>query len=198
MGSTHGVAFNPSTGAAAPTKAPEVPPGLPWGKTETVAKSTAPGGSIAKVTYVGDGDGFKATFNDGTPVTCRINQIDAPEVKHDAYTTKNGKQFKASPDQAYGQESKKYLEDLILNKEVTVLVTKAEKDGRAYCEVELQGKSVALSTVQAGLAMVYGRYVSEDRKAELKGAESAAKAARKGLWADPAPISGESFRRQFN
>lgn len=197
MASTQGVALNPGTGSMAPAAVPDVPKDVKWGDTKEVVKSTVPGGSIYKVTYVNDGDGVSLKGKDGSNLTCRINQIDAPEVAHKDWTTSAGKKILGNPDQAFGQESKKNLEQMILDKEVTVLVTQ-EKAGRKYCEVEFQGKSLALSQVQAGLAMVYDRFVTADRAVELKSAEAQAKAARKGLWKDLNPMSGEQFRRTYN
>lgn len=197
MGSSQGVAVDVASGMSAPAKVPDVPKNLPWDKPATVAQAATPGGNIARVTYVGDGDGVSGKFADGSNVTCRLNNIDAPEVRHAAWATKSGKQMNASPDQAYGQESKKSLEAMILNKEVTIKVTQV-KDGRSYCDVEFQGKDLSMSQVEAGLAMVYHRYVAPDRKAAFQGAEDKARSQRLNLWKDANPVPGETFRRQFN
>ena len=197
VGSSQGVSVNLGSGASVPAKVPDIPKDLPWGKPTTVSQASTPGGRTARVTFVGDGDGVTGQFGDGSNVTCRLNNIDAPEVKHDARTTKTGTQLQASPDQSYGRESQKSLEDLIMNKEVTIKVTQV-KDGRSYCDVEFQGKDLSMRQVEQGLAMVYARYVDPARKAAFQSAEDKAKSQRLNLWNDANPLLGERFRRQYN
>lgn len=194
---TQAVTLDTATGASAPAKVPEIPKGLPWGKPEVVAKASTPGGRTAKVTFVGDGDGLTGQFGDGSNVTCRLDQTDAPEVAHKAYTRKDGKSVNASPDQVFGRESQKSLEAMVLNKEVTIKVTKVE-GSRTFCEVEIQGKNVELSQIEGGMAWVYDRYVSAQNKDGFKAAETKARQQRKGLWGELNPVNPETFRRQFN
>ena len=149
------------------------------------------------MTFVGDGDGLTGRFGDGSNITCRLDQTDAPEVAKPTWTTKAGKPKAASPDQSFGREARKSLEELVLNKEVTIKVTKV-KDSRTFCEVEFQGKNVELSQVEAGMAWVYDRYVSAQNKDSFKAAETKAKQQRKGLWGELNPVNPETFRRQFN
>ena len=194
---TQAVSLNTGTGVTAPVKVPEIPKGLPWGKPEVVAQASSPGGRTAKVTYVGDGDGLSGKFADGSDITCRLDQTDAPEVAHAAYTRKDGKQMNASPEQSFGRESQKSLEAMVLNKEVTIKVTKVAGK-RNFCEVEFQGKNVELSQIEAGMAWVYDRYVSDKNKDSFKSAEDKAKAQRTGLWKELNPVNPETYRRQFN
>lgn len=206
---TQAVTLDTATGTATPTKAPEIPKGLPWGKPEVVAQAKEPGGNTIKMTYVagmggpatvtkvGDGDGVTGRFADGKDITCRLDQTNAPEVAHNAYTLPDGKKMNASPDQSFGREAQKHLENLILNKEVTIKVTKT-KGSRNFCEVEFQGKNVELNQLEAGMAWVYDRYVNDANKSTFKAAEAKAKAQRKGLWSELNPINPETFARQFN
>lgn len=134
-----------------------------------------------KITGVTDGDGIRATKPSGKSFNCRLDSINAPEVSHDEWTTKGGKKMKASPDQAYGQESKKSLEQMVLDKDVSITITQS-KEGREFCQVSFQGKDVSLKQVEEGMAWVYDRYISPELYGSYKSAEAEAKKARKGLW----------------
>jgi len=78
----------------------------------------------------------------------------------------------------------------------TVLVQPMDKDryGRLVAVVYLQGsgQSLNLELVKAGLAWWYRRYAPGDRP--LEEAEEEARAARRGLWKDPAPIPPWEWR----
>lgn len=209
VGSAQGVSVNIGTGTTAPTKAPDIPKDLDWDKGKTVVQGPSQEGKIVKATFaigtarsakvkkVGDGDGVTGELADGSQISCRLNNIDAPETAKDAYTTVGGKAMKASPAQAYGAESQKGLEDMILNKQVTIKVSQV-KDGRPYCEVHFEGKDVSLAQVEKGLAMVYTRFVAPELRGTFYAAQEKAKKDRLNLWKDTNPIPGEKFRRLYN
>lgn len=181
---TSHLAVDLGSGKTAPAKTVEVP-AVPWKAPVTVEKAEKPGGQRAVITYVGDGDSVGGKLKqDGSKIACRIDSIDAPE-------TAKPKLGKAG--QAYGEESKRTLEEMILWKEVTIRVTKPKgKYDRDYCQIEIEGESVDKKMLQAGAAYLYRRY---NNSPDLAQAESEAKAAKRGLWADPGAISPEAFRR---
>ena len=120
-------------------------------------------------------------------MTCRIDSIDAPERAKPKY---------GKAGQAYGEESKQTLENLIQNKEVNLRVTQAkDRYGRALCQIEIEGKGIDQSMVESGAAMVY-KYFAEDplRKSFLDEVQATAKKEKKGLWANPDAINPIDFK----
>mgnify|MGYP001765302886 CR=1 FL=1 len=191
VGEVQTVGLNPVTGAVTKAADPRpIPKDVAWSAPVVAEKATKPGGQIAKVTYVQDGDGASLQLKDGSSVSCRIAGIDAPETAKPKHN---------KPGQPYGEESKKSLQEAILNKEVTLTIVKSakpDKYGRELCEIEIQGQSVGLKQVQEGLAWVYERYVSGTEGNALRSAEAQARAFKKGLWADPTPVNPETFKLQ--
>ena len=172
-------------------KAVEIPK-VEWRKPVTAVQAAAgsEGGEKMVITYVGDGDSASGKRSDGSAINCRIDSIDAPEVAH----RKAGKSG-----QAFGEESKRTLEQMILNKEVTVRVSKpatGDKNyGRALCQIEIEGQNVDKEMLRTGMSWLYRRYNSDAGLAKL---ENEARGARRGLWVDPVPVNPESFRRMEN
>lgn len=196
------VSLHPGTGTTATTKAPvEIPQDLQWQEPKTVVQAKPEAlpargkAERAVVTFVGDGDTATLRRGDNSTLTCRIDTIDAPETAKDARNNKP-----AIPGQRFGKESQQALASMIENKEVTVRVTRPEKDqwGRDYCQLEIHGKGVDEQLVRAGLAWVYDKYVRRDASEAyrpLKAMETEARTQKRGLWADPAPMQPELFRR---
>lgn len=187
--STEHVSLNVGTGALTPADKPVAIPKVDWPKPATVVQAAGEAGKIpgykAVITYVGDGDSAFAKNKDGSSLECRIDSIDAPEVAH----PKVGK-----AGQAFGEESKKTLQDMILNKEVTVRVSQpaaaGKNYGRALCQIEIEGQNIDKKMLQQGMAWVYKTYANTD----LGAIQAEAKANKRGLWADPAPINPAAFR----
>ena len=171
----------------------EVPvPNATWKKPETVqsAKPSTPkaGWQSAVATFVADGDTANMKFGDGSAVVCRIDGIDAPETAKPQY---------GKPGQPYGDTAKSTLQRMIENKEVTVKISYPEKGknyNRALCQIEFEGANVSKAMVSEGMAWVYDRYVKDP---SLKQAETEAKTAKRGLWADRYPINPELFRKSL-
>lgn len=172
-----GLALDLASGTpVAQTKPVEVPKNLKWQDPVTAIKA-APGaipkgqGTKHVFTYVVDGD--TASAADG--LKCRIDTIDAPEVAKPQYNKRG---------QAYGEEAKKTLEQMILNKEVNVRVVKpADKYGRSVCQIEIEGKNVDHAMVQAGAAMVYDFFAKDTlRYPGLLKAQEDAKKNKRGIW----------------
>ena len=130
---------------------------------------------------VADGDTctLLLTQPDGAKKTERIrfHGIDAPESH-----------------QAYGQAAKKFVSDLIYGKEIRVDVQTRDKYGRLVGKIFVGDTNVNLAVVQAGYAWWYRQYgAGETAIAE---AEQEARAARRGLWQDAAPVAPWDFRHK--
>ena len=135
---TDHVVVNVGTGETRPASKPiEIPKDVQWQKPVTAVRGDIPKSGTVKavVTFVPDGDTVFGKQSDGSALACRIDGIDAPEVN----SKRTGK-----PGQPYGEESKKTLQDMILNKEVTVRITKPSVNGSNYgrdmCQIEIEGK----------------------------------------------------------
>ena len=120
-----------------------------------------------KVVSISDGDTFTGLDSQNRQVKVRLHGIDAPEKA-----------------QAFGNVSRKALGDLIEGKTVEVQQVDKDRYGRVVANVHVGNVYVNRELVAKGLAW---RYVQYDKKGEFTQVEQAAKAARKGLWADEKP-----------
>jgi endonuclease YncB( thermonuclease family) len=126
-----------------------------------------------KVVAVTDGDTI-TVLRDHEQVKVRLLEIDAPEKK-----------------QPFGNKSKQSLSDLCFNK--TALLTDKGKDryGRTLARVQCDGVDANAEQVRLGMAWVYDHYVTDRSLYQL---QDEAKTAKRGLWADPSPMSPWEFR----
>jgi endonuclease YncB( thermonuclease family)/methylphosphotriester-DNA--protein-cysteine methyltransferase len=135
-----------------------------------------------KVVRVADGDTITVLDNQNKQHRIRFQGIDAPESK-----------------QAFGQKSKQSLSDLVFGKQVTVIYSKMDKYRRVVGKVMLDGKDVNIEQIKAGLAWHYKKYEDEqppeDRVSYAK-AEQEARAAKRGLWAEPNPTPPGEYRQK--
>ena len=194
---TDHLAINTGTGDVQKSAKPvEIPQNVSWQKPVTAIRAsgqnTAGATGKAVITYVPDGD--TAYGKDG--LKCRIDGVDAPETAH------NGKKG-----QAYGQEAGKVLQDMVLNKEVTVRITKptsiqpgdkpsaANNYGRDLCQIEVEGKNVSTEMIKAGAAWLYEHFNNDPR---LKAMQDDAMKNKRGLWANEKPIPPWQFRNMQN
>ncbi|WP_340137708.1 thermonuclease family protein [Aeromonas veronii] len=120
-----------------------------------------------RVVGVADGDTL-TLLHAQTPVRIRLAEIDAPE--------------KAQP---FGQRSKQSLSDLCYGKEALVVVSAQDRYGRSIGRVWCAGTDANAEQVRRGMAWVYDRYATDKTLYSL---QDAARQARNGLWADPAPV----------
>lgn len=125
-----------------------------------------------KITRVYDGDTVKAIGHDIT-VKVRLVEIDAPEISH----------RKRESGQPYGQRSKKYLSELVLNKTVDVKRYGLGPYNRILGVISLNGRNINLEMIRVGLAEVYRGLAPHrfDLDAYWK-AEREARQAKKGMW----------------
>ena len=135
-----------------------------------------------RVVAIADGDTITILDSANTQHRIRLEGIDAPESH-----------------QAFGEQSRLSLSEMIFGKDVSVSYQKVDQYGRLVGKISLDGKDINLEQVKAGMAWHYRFYedeqTPEDRELYAK-AESEARAARRGLWQDPNPTEPYQFRQE--
>lgn len=167
----------------APSSSIVVPPAPAQAAQSTATRGQAPAIRIleGKVVGVADGDTITVLGADNRQTRIRLQGIDAPESR-----------------QAFGQASKQNLSDLIFGRQVVVEYEKTDRYGRTLGKVLTGGHDVNLEQVKAGLAWHYKYYQDEQSPNDRRlyaDAETEARSARRGLWAEPGPIPPWDFRR---
>jgi endonuclease YncB( thermonuclease family) len=130
---------------------------------------------------VADGDTITVLSAGNQQTRVRLQGIDAPESG-----------------QAFGQVSKRNLSNFIFDKQVVVEYEKTDRYGRTLGKVLAGRRDVNLEQVKAGLAWHYKDYQEEQQPEDRRlyaDAETDARAAKRGLWADANPIPPWDFRR---
>jgi len=134
-----------------------------------------------RVVAIADGDTVTMLDSANTQHRIRLEGIDAPESH-----------------QAFGEQSRLSLSEMIFGKDVSVSYQKVDQYGRLVGKISLDGKDINLEQVKAGMAWHYKFYedeqTPEDRELYAR-AEAEARAARRGLWQDPNPTEPYQFRR---
>jgi micrococcal nuclease len=103
----------------------------------------------------------------------------------------------AESGQDWGTRAKQHLSSLIGGKDVLVETQKQDKYGRTVGKIIADDQDVNLAMVRAGLAWWYKKYSREQSAPDrllYEAAETAAREARVGLWADPNPIPPWDWR----
>lgn len=143
-----------------------------------------------KVLRVADGDTILLQTANGRRQSVRIAGIDAPE-----------------PAQPYGRESRAYLARLLARGEVRADCPKSAGGKSVVCKIWARPTDCATCdpTVDVGLAQISGgmawwqrRYAleqSEEDRGRYESEEQAARAGKRGLWADNAPVPPWDWRR---
>jgi endonuclease YncB( thermonuclease family) len=135
-----------------------------------------------RVVAIVDGDTITLLDSANTQHRIRLEGIDAPESH-----------------QAFGEQSRLSLSEMIFGKDVSVSYQKVDQYGRLVAKIILEGKDINLEQVKAGMAWHYKFYedeqTPEDRDAYAK-AEAEARTARRGLWQDPNPTEPYQFRKE--
>ncbi len=133
-----------------------------------------PAGETGRVVGVADGDTIVLGTAHGRR-RVRLFGIDAPE---------SGQRF--------GTESRAALADMVMGKTVSLRAFGTDRYGRVLGVVRRGGTDVNLVMVRLGWAWHAVRY---DRRRPLRDAQRAARAAKRGLWADDRPVPPWSWRR---
>lgn len=132
------------------------------------------------VNFVVDGD----TLDVGAHTRIRLANIDAPEISH-GY---------GRPGQPYGQAAKAALIAKLKVGGVRLKCLDVDRYGRQVCEVYQEKINVNRWLVENGFAWANtasGRYLRDRQYLVL---QEQAKAAHKGLWAEPDPIAPWQWR----
>lgn len=129
-----------------------------------------------QVVSISDGDTLTLLV-DQRQIKVRLADIDAPEAK-----------------QPWGTRSRQSLGSLCHGKPATAEPVSQDRYGRTVARVACAGRDAAAHQVSAGMAWVFPRYAPAD--SPLCPLESEARAARRGLWADPSPVPPWEWRRR--
>ena len=147
---------------------------------DTITVLAAPGGTCSVASSNRRRDGVLVggiQRSDSAPAVehkIRLHGIDAPERG-----------------QAFGNAAKNHLSSLVVGRNVRVKWKSRDEYGRILGVVYLNDRDVNLEMLKAGFAWHYKRFDSTPAYAR---AESEARTAKKGLWADKNPIRPEQFR----
>jgi len=128
---------------------------------------------LGKVTRVSDGNTIWLTTDKGVRVKVWLDGIDAP-----------------AGDQPFARKATASLRSLVGGKRVRVEYAKSDPYGCVSGVVFLDKEDVNLKMVTDGCA-----WNAADKNAAYAAAETAAKAAKKGLWAAADPISPARWRK---
>jgi micrococcal nuclease len=95
--------------------------------------------------------------------------------------------------QPFGTRAKEYTSELAFGQDVTVYGDKRDRYGRRLAEVLLpDGRRLNQELVKAGLAWWFRKYSKDLRLGEL---ERQARAAKRGLWAEPHSVPPWEWRK---
>lgn len=128
----------------------------------------------AKVIAVVDGDTV-LILRGNKQIKVRLAGIDAPEKV-----------------QAFGEESKQSLAELVLNKEVRVHSQAVDDYGRLVAQIKVNELNVNYEQVQRGMAWAYSR---SNRSNALLVLQNGAMEAKRGLWAQTDPMPPKEWRK---
>ena len=133
-----------------------------------------------------DTQGLVVSVHDGDTLTVlvvkqqvkiRLAEIDAPELR-----------------QQFGQGSKQSLAELCFQQPAHVELLARDRYGRSVGKVRCREVDAGARQVATGMAWVYDRYSKPT--SPLYALQEAAKAARRGLWADNDPVPPWEWRRE--
>lgn len=120
---------------------------------------------VFQVYQVSDGDTFSVQLDSGLFAEVRLNGIDAPELA-----------------QPFGEESKNYLNQILVDKKMFIVAREKDKYGRYLGNVYVHYESVAEKMLAAGMAYHYKDFNQDKTLAAL---EQQAKNQQLGLWSLP-------------
>jgi endonuclease YncB( thermonuclease family) len=123
---------------------------------------------------INDGDTITCLDTEGRRVRVRLVRIDAPEL-----------------DQPKGRESRAALVAKLAGGIVCVEGDARDQHGRVLGTLRLDDRDLNREMVAEGWAWAFTGFAEDD---DLIAAESAARRARRGLWADPQPMPPRQWR----
>ena len=133
-------------------------------------------GVVGKVIAVVDGNTLEISGSDDQVHKIVLSGVDSPELG-----------------QEFGNEAKKFLEKLLLSKDVTFHFTGKDRSGSSLAVVKINGKAdVRIALLKEGLA-----WTSEKNpENQLEAYKTWAQRKGKGLWAQQNPVPPWTYRRQ--
>ncbi len=129
-----------------------------------------------RVVSIADGDTLTVLVAQ-RQVKVRLADIDAPENK-----------------QPFGTRSRQSLAALCFQKDARLETAGQDRYGRTIATVQCAGTDANAEQVRQGMAWVFERYARPD--SPLYTIQNEAKAAGRGLWRDPNPVSPWEWRAQ--
>ena len=148
-----------------------------WVGIQTAAASEVLTG---RVVAIADGDTLTVLDDRKQQHRIRLDGIDAPEAR-----------------QPFGDRSRQSLRDLAHGRDAEADCPKVDKYKRLVCRVTVGEVDVGLEQIKRGMAWHFKRYEAEQRPEDLRAygdAEVEARAERRGLWRDPAPVAPWDWR----
>lgn len=142
-----------------------------------VAPASLPAVFEARVVKVRDGDTIDVLLGDGRKARVRLHGIDAPEYG-----------------QRFHRQATAFVRERIDGRRVRIERVDIDDYDRLIGYVWIADQRFNAEIVRAGWAWRYRQYARDD--AELQAAESQAREAKRGLWADPRPLPPWVWRRQ--
>lgn len=130
---------------------------------------------VAIVVSISDGDTL-TVVHDQQQVKIRLAEIDAPEKA-----------------QSFGSRAKQSLSDMCFGKTAEVSAQTRDRYGRTVARVRCDGIDANAEQVRRGMAWVYTKYSHDPVFPPL---EQEARAAHRGLWADPSPVPPWEWRHR--
>jgi endonuclease YncB( thermonuclease family) len=130
---------------------------------------------LCLVVAITDGDTLKVRCGDAPMATIRLAEIDAPE--------------KGQP---WGERSRQHLAELCHERQAELRPQAKDRYGRTVARVACAGQDASAAQIQAGMAWAFTKYLTDK---SLPAVESSARAERRGLWADPAPVAPWEWRK---
>jgi endonuclease YncB( thermonuclease family) len=127
---------------------------------------------VGKVTDVSDGDTL-VIGNGGRVKVVQLAGIDAPELTQD-----------------FGAAARDFVKNATKGKPVTVEIVETKSKQSLVARVLVDGKDLAVSLVEAGLA-----WSAEGSTNDLQSAQQKAKSGGEGLWASTNPTPPWEFRK---
>jgi endonuclease YncB( thermonuclease family) len=135
-----------------------------------------------KVKNVYEGDTVNVETKDDKVYLVRMLGIDAPEIR-----------------QEFGTKAQKKLSDLILGKDVIVIIRKRDSANHYIGTVYYGGKDVNLKQIETGMAWYFqqnGYEATEDDRKIYKQAEQKSRTERNGLWGRQKSDASLGFQRR--
>lgn len=142
----------------------------------------------AKVIAVLDGDTV-LVLRGTQKIKVRLANIDAPEVGHAGM---GGTPLNSQNDQAYGQQSRASLLEMVGRKQVQIDCQVVDQYGRSIGQISVGGLNVNQEQVRRGMAWEYSHYHSDKSYIAL---QSEAQQARRGLWSQTSPQAPWQWRK---